>query len=160
MRGFYYRFLGIVRRGRSREEHGRWWHAPGRNVADRADLNYGFLSPGRHFSRLHFCEKKKKKILNTVKSSRLWDSLLFLRSTFPWPLVKAALTNRPNRRRAVSLSCFYSGCWRRKSLTGLFSSSTLKYPTLIELDQFVAACGTLVEVFPLKKTRGLRLFGS
>lgn len=70
MRGFYYRFLGIVRRGRSGEEHGRWWHAPGRNVADRADLNYGFLSPGRHFSRLHFCKKKEEEEEINLKYSR------------------------------------------------------------------------------------------
>lgn len=33
----------IVRRGWSVEEHGRWWHAPGRNVADRAHLKHGLL---------------------------------------------------------------------------------------------------------------------
>lgn len=44
-------------RGWSEEEkHGRWWHAPGRNVADRADLKPGlFLTDISAYLSYAFC---------------------------------------------------------------------------------------------------------
>lgn len=110
------------------EKHGRWWHAPGRNVVDHADLKHGlFLRTFLSFSHFYYLSKT---LLN--RHQNLLSHFLVPQSTFLWLLNYNGFNIQAKETAASLFTGFYT-FWQLANTTiaGIIGRSMFFHLTLM-----------------------------